>query len=245
MTNQGDLNCFVSQPFQTKTFTNDYCISEDETTNFSSIYVGNFNREMAIESTGCFIRWEVIHDSNVFLYKLEKDIRGIGGLPFWFKTDCIGGIGPKLDIATYFWDDDKQIPMLHYEEPEAPKCERMARHNRPRKTPPTFEWVTHGDYEGEVLNYAEQLVYLKKGFFLNGRAGVGKTTLANAVISVLEARNVNYAAFSTTHVSKNIMGDDKSQLRANKSANTIDSLYSKFTKKPHIVQPILHICWLR
>eukprot|EP00966_Prymnesium_polylepis_P036920 856518-Prymnesium_polylepis.1 len=114
----------------------------------------------------------------------------------------------------------------------------MARHIRPCKERLdylSFQWTIHGDYEGEVQNYAEQLADLKKGFFLNGRAGVGKTTLANAVISVLEKRMINYAAFSTTHVSKNIMGDVKSQLRANKGANTIDSLYSKFTKKPHIV----------
>eukprot|EP00966_Prymnesium_polylepis_P013015 299975-Prymnesium_polylepis.1 len=100
---------------------------------FESIYVGNFNKEIAIESTACFIRWEVIHDSNVHLYKLEKDIRKIGGLPFWFKTDCVGGIGPKPDIATYFWDEEKQVPMLHEEEPQPPKCERMARHIRPCK----------------------------------------------------------------------------------------------------------------
>eukprot|EP00966_Prymnesium_polylepis_P134266 3103665-Prymnesium_polylepis.1 len=62
---------------------------------------------MAIESTACFIRWEVIHDSNVLLYNLEKDIINMGGSPLWLKTDCIGGIGPMPDIAKYFWDEEK------------------------------------------------------------------------------------------------------------------------------------------
>jgi hypothetical protein len=247
-----DPNCtIVTQPFVQDL---DHIIKPDGTEEklvgpkFPSLFVGNFNKEMAIESTGCFIRWEVIHDSNVLLYKLEKDVLKNGGLPCWLKTDCIGGIGPKPDINNYFWDDDNTVPMLHHEQPEPPKCERMARHIRPckeRLNYLSFQWKMHGDYESEVKIYAEQLVDLKKGFHLNGRAGVGKTTLANAIIAVLEARNMNYAAFSTTHVSKNIMGDAKSQLRANKGANTIDSLYSRFTKKPHIVlKDLKHLDYL-
>eukprot|EP00966_Prymnesium_polylepis_P112197 2595518-Prymnesium_polylepis.2 len=82
---------------------------------------------------------------------------------------------------------------------------------------------------------AARLVESKKGFNLCGRPGTGKTTLANAIIDLLEEQGLKYMAFSTTHVSKKRMGSLKSQLRIGKHANTIDSLYRRWRHKQDFV----------
>ena len=243
-----DQQCFVSQPL---------LHTEHK---YNGIYVGQFSRTLAIESSGCMIRAEILEASSRAMFFLEHATKQIGGTPLWRKTDAVGGTGPCIDISTYHWDKDKTIPMLQFEDPAPPKEERKPREVREQLADCIFhhylgyKWFTDASYDVnstaftgssiiDFLNragqtrkerdtytaeFAKKLVDSKKGFFLNGRAGTGKTTLANAIIDVLEEKEIKYMAYSTTHVSKKKMGSVKSQLRVGKHANTIDSLYRRW-----------------
>lgn len=225
-----DQECFVSQPLLHSNH------------RYNGIYVGQFSRTLAIESSGCIIRAEILEASSRAMFALEHATKQIGGTPLWRKTDAVGGMGPCIDISTHYWDEDKTTPMLQFEDPAPPKDERKPREIREPLADCIFhyylgyKWVTDSSYDGsQVLEFAKKLVESKKGFFLNGRAGVGKTTLANAIIDVLEEIGENYMAYSTTHVSKKKMGSAKSQLRIGKHANTIDSLYRRWRHNQQFV----------
>ena len=225
-----DQECFVSQPLLHSNH------------RYNEIYVGQFSRTLAIESSGCIIRAEILEASSRAMFFLEHTTKQIGGTPLWRKTDAVGGMGPCIDISTYYWDAEKTVPMLQFEEPAPPKDERKPREIREPLADCIFlhylgyKWFIDSSYDGsQVLEFAKKLVESKKGFFLNGRAGVGKTTLANAIIDVLEALGINYMAYSTTHVSKKKMGSAKSQLRVGKHANTIDSLYRRWRHNQQFV----------
>ena len=217
-----DQECFVSQPLLHSKH------------RYNEIYVGQFSRTLAIESSGCIIRAEILEASSRAMFFLEHATKTIGGTPLWRKTDAVGGMGPCIDITSYHWDNEKTVPMLQFEDPAAPKDERKSREVREPLADCIFhyflnyKWFIDSSYDGLSLEFAKKLVESKKGFFLNGRAGVGKTTLANAIIDVLEALGENYMAYSTTHVSKKKMGSAKSHLRVGKHANTIDSLYRRW-----------------
>ena len=224
-----DQECFVSQPllnFEHK---------------YNEIYVGQFKKNLAIESSGCIIRAEILEASSRAMFFLEKATKKIGGNPLWRKTDAVGGMGSCLDISTYFWDDDKTVPMLQFEKPAPPKDERKPRQIREPLAENIFhyflryKWFIDSSYDGSSQEFARKLVDSKKGFFLNGRAGTGKTTLANTIIDLLEENGTDYWALSTTHVSKKKMGSKKSQLRVGKQANTIDSLYRRWRHNQQFV----------
>ena len=205
---------------------------------YSQIYLGQFEREVALESSACFIRWEVLDASTVAMFQIEYATKSIGGTPVWRKTDAIGGDGPCPNIEEYFYDDARTAPMLHHEEPSAPKDERKPREVRvvpERLKNLEYQWSIDNTYDGDAEAMATKLVDQRKGFFLNGRAGTGKTTLANAIIDVLEVRNISFGAFSTTHVSKKQMGSCKSVLRTQRNAHTIDSLYRRWRHNQHFV----------
>jgi len=236
-----DQECFVSQPLLHSKH------------RYNEIYVGQFSRTLAIESSGCIIRAEILEASSRAMFFLEHAAKQIGGTPLWRKTDAVGGIGPHLDISTYYWDEDKTVPMLQFEDPAPPKDERKPREVREPLADCIFhhylgyKWFTDESYDvnsagqtrkerdAYTADIATKLVDSKKGFFLNGRAGTGKTTLANAIIDVLEEKEIKYMAFSTTHVSKKKMGSVKSQLRVGKHANTIDSLYRRWRHNQQFV----------
>ena len=225
-----DQECFVSQPL---------LHTEHK---YNGIYVGQFSRTLAIESSGCIIRAEILEASSRAMFALEHATKQIGGTPLWRKTDAVGGMGPCIDITSYHWDDNKTVPMLQFEDPAPPKNERKPREVREPLADCIFhyylgyKWFIDPSYDGSSpLEFAKKLVESKKGFFLNGRAGTGKTTLANAIIDVLEALGENYMAYSTTHVSKKKMGSIKSELRLGKHANTIDSLYRRWRHNQQFV----------
>jgi ABC-type oligopeptide transport system ATPase subunit len=221
-----DQECFVSQPL----------LSTDH--KFNQIYVGRFTQKRAIESSACFIREEVLEASSRAMFLIEQEIKSIGGTPLWRKTDAIGGMGPKLDIDKYFYDEARTAPMLHWEDPAPPKDERKPREVRePLRLDHFLQYKFFEDasYDGDAEAMATRLVDQKKGFTLCGRPGTGKTTLANVIIDLLEEKGIKYMAFSTTHVSKKKMGSKKSQLRTNKNANTIDSLYRRWRHKQEFV----------
>ena len=225
-----DQECFVSQPL---------LHTEHK---YNGIYVGQFSRTLAIESSGCIIRAEILEASSRAMFFLEHATKQIGGTPLWRKTDAVGGMGPCIDITTYYWDEEKTVPMLQFEEPAPPKDERKPREVREPLADCIFhhylgyKWVIDSSYDGSSpLEVAKKLVDSKKGFFLNGRAGTGKTTLANTIIDVLEEKDIKYLAFSTTHVSKKKMGSAKSQLRVGNHANTIDSLYRRWRHNQQFV----------
>ena len=296
--NDGEVSSFVHQPlyhFECDVRAEDALLPVF-TQRFESIFVGQFKREVAIESTGGFIRWDLMHNVNVLMHSLKREIMSIPATPKWIKTDCIAWSGPAIDISDRFWDKEKTVPLMKHEKPCPPKREAMKGHcrepmhfwaskptvapkkpellftnslhlnydkelanhkldlqtykaekakyerNKERKAYLSYEWRVREDYDGNAKSYGNALVDMNTGFFLNGRAGTGKTTLANAIISILEERKLDYSAFSTTHVSKNIMGYDeedakkngfegRSELRSTKGAKTIDSLYSKFTSR--------------
>ena len=236
-----DQECFVSQPLLHTGH------------KYNEIYVGQFSRTLAIESSGCIIRAEILEASSRAMFFLEHATKNIGGTPLWRKTDAVGGMGPCIDISTYYWDEDKAVPMLQFEDPAPPKDERKPREIREPLANCIFhhylgyKWFLDSSYDvhsagktreersSYTAEFAKKLVESKKGFFLNGRAGVGKTTLANAIIDVLEALGINYMAYSTTHVSKKKMGSAKSNLRVGKHANTIDSLYRRWRHNQQFV----------
>ena len=225
-----DQDSFVSQPFA--------CTSNK----YKDIYVGQFSKTLAIESSACMIRAEILEASSRAMFLLEYATKQIGGTPLWRKTDAVGGMGPCIDISTYYWDEEKTTPMLQFETPAAPKDERKPREIRAPLPDCIFhhylgyKWHVDSSYDGtDSQEFASKLVNYKRGFFLNGRAGTGKTTLANLTIDVLEEKQVKYWAFSTTHVSKKKMGSTKSQLRVGKQANTIDSLYRRWRHKQEFV----------
>ena len=231
-----DQECFVSQPL----------LHTDH--KFNNIYIGQFRQRMAIESSACMIRAEVLEASSIAMFLIEQQTKSIGGTPLWRKTDAIGGKGPKIEIEEYFYDDEKECPMLQWEDPAPPKSERKPREIREPLADSIFhyhlgyQWFIDSSYDGDAQAMAQRLVDSKKGFNLCGRPGTGKTTLANAIIDLLEAQGLKYMAFSTTHVSKKRMGSLKSQLRIEKNANTIDSLYRRWRHKQEFV---ITICkWL-
>lgn len=224
-----DQECFVSQP-----------LSHTEH-RYNEIYVGQFKKNLAIESSGCIIRAEILEASSREMFYIEHATKNIGGTPLWRKTDAIGGMGPCIDISTYYWDEEGEVPKLQFEDPAPPKDERKPREVRESLEDCIFhyflgyKWFIDSTYDGSSAEFAKKLIESKRGFFLNGRAGVGKTTLANAIIDVLESLGIKYLAFSTTHVSKKRMGSDKSQLRVGKHANTIDSLYRRWRHNQQFV----------
>ena len=224
-----DQECFVSQPLLHSKH------------RYKEIYVGQFSRTLAIESSGCIIRAEILEASSRAMFALEYATKQIGGTPLWRKTDAVAGMGPCIDITSYYWDKEGESPMLQFEDPAPPKDERKPREVREPLADCIFhyylgyKWHVDSSYDGHAMDYATKLVDSKKGFFLNGRAGTGKTTLANAAVGVLEDRGINYMAFSTTHVSKKKMGSPKSQLRVGKHANTIDSLYRRWRHNQQFV----------
>ena len=224
-----DRECFVSQPLLETDF------------KFNEIFVGRFKETKAIESSALLIRAEILEESSRMMFLLERDIKNIGGLPLWRKTDAVGGRGPQLDISKYYYDEERKVPMLQFEDPAPPKDERKPREIREPIPSSVFHYFLqykffeNQSYDGNAPQMAQKIIDTKKGCTLTGRPGTGKTTLANAVIDLLETQNVKYMALSTTHVSKKKMGSINSELRKGQHANTIDSLYRRWRHKQEFV----------
>ena len=157
----------------------------------------------------------------VELHRLESIIKNKGGVILDRNTDAIRYCRlNKINIDSYFWDENNQVPKYQCEDPKELSIEILKGMKRDFKfdvLPYQKGWNNQDDYEGAVDDEAERIIASNQSIHIDGRAGTGKSYLVNRVRSKLEEKKKGYLGFSPTNKGARIIG-----------GQTIHSIYYKF-----------------
>jgi hypothetical protein len=187
-----------TNPFQSH-ITSDYCVitsksSFDKLDNSYPIYA----QVLALEA--------------IELHKLCKIIKSKGGIPLCLKTDAViyrTPKGQKLNLDEYFWDAEKKLPK-YKDEPGA-----LCKNHYNKTTPGDFVLEPHSMntiHDDETpdfnLHVANTIIENKKGYFLDGLAGVGKTVTICQIIKRLNEQNIKFVKLAPTNIAAALIDGD-------------------------------------
>ncbi|MBC7766561.1 AAA family ATPase [Arenimonas sp.] len=131
----------------------------------------------------------------------------------------------KKEMENEFWDDGKKVAKYKVESTLKDKNGRTENKDETvlNYAHPTYKVIQ--DVEtNDVSGLVKQLVGMDSSFQIDGRAGVGKTFLINAIRKELDRKQMSYICLAPTHKAKALMG---------RNAETIHSFFSKFSPKSY------------
>ena len=199
----------------------DVFIKNHELANGLTLYEGIFSKEILSESSKYPIYSMILQMEALELHKLETIIIDEGGIILDRNTDAIRYCSRiECNISNYFWDNENTIEKYQKEEANELSVERlpnMLRSNNLDITKFELCWKIGYDYECLAEEMAKTIIDNNSSLHIDGRAGTGKTFLANKVIDEIKIRNKKYLAFSPTNKGARLIG-----------GNTIHSMYYKY-----------------
>ena len=200
----------------------DVFIKNHKLENDEMLYEGIFKQDILQESSHYPLYSYILQLEALELHKLESIIINEGGVVLDRNTDAIRyKRNTEIDIKNYFWDTNKQVLKYDVEDAKPLKCEhlpKLKRHNALDICDKfNLLWTIENDYEIEVEAKAKEIVDSNKSIHIDGRAGTGKTFLANKVIEEIKKQGKKHIAFSPTNKGARLVG-----------GKTIHSVYYKF-----------------
>lgn len=184
------------------------------------LYEGIFSKDVIVEGSKYPIYSMILQMEALELHKLENLIICNGGKILDRNTDAIRYKGKqKLNIENYFWDDEKTVKKYRTEESTPLKVEHLPKMKRSNiQTNFDLLWNIDYDYDCSIEQKAAEIVNSNKSIHIDGRAGTGKTYLANKVIDEIKKQNKTFVAFSPTNKGARLIG-----------GKTIHSVYYKYS----------------
>jgi hypothetical protein len=180
----------------------------------------------------------IVQMEAILLHTLESQIISHGGFILDRNTDAIRYQAPTpFPFETYFWDKEQKAPKYQSETPLALQFERLPKFTR--KVDDDFHkifgigWNTQLDYDGfdsadwkeKLEEEAKRIAESKKGVFINGDAGTGKSFLVNAIKKNIVQKML---VLAPTNISARLIG-----------GQTIQSLYFKFGNNRKVFKKLL------
>ena len=162
----------------------------------------------------------------VELHKICEYVKENGGKVVELNTDCVTyEKSTRIPIDTFFWDDDKKVPKLRYEDtPHLLKKEAMKNFERTDKY--KLEWNNDEDWNKTTINevseedledydswdevfksLTETVINSKKSWHIDGPAGTGKTTLLKQIIKLLKDTGKNVTVLTPTNKAARMFKD--------------------------------------
>lgn len=185
------------------------------------LYEGIFSQSILQESTKYPMYAMILQMEAIELHKLETIITDVGGTILDRNTDAIRySAESEVMIDTFFWDDAKTVPKYQKEDAKKLGVERLPHMLRKHYLDLNvfdLNWNICYDYECSVEQKASEILDSNKSVHIDGRAGTGKTYLANKVIEEMKSREMKYIAFSPTNKGARLIG-----------GKTIHSMYYKY-----------------
>ena len=178
------------------------------------VWRADFKHEVAMDRTAYPMYKQVLEMEAVELHKMIRLAESVGGFVCELATDAILYLSPlplkgilqqttldescrvpkmSIDIGAHFWDDARERPKYKFEDPSQLRAEHSM---MPRKLPALgapvswFCWHTVMEDSADHDWKAVAAYILDKRISLNidGRAGVGKSSLTRAILDLLLER---------------------------------------------------------
>lgn len=171
-----------------------YTISETVKMLKDETYLPIYNQIIALEA--------------IELHKLEQMIVKAGCVPMERNTDAILYYGKKkIDVSRCYWDDKRTIAKFKHDEPTGLKVESVCAFARKAKyfrQPINYNNIEEND---DFDLQAKNIIEMNSGLLLLGKAGTGKTTQANTIISQLEASGKRVVKLAPTNKAMLLLGE--------------------------------------
>ena len=188
-----------------------------------TLYQGIFEQKAEMEGTKYPLYKQVLELEIIELHKLETALKSKRAIVVDRNTDAIRYLSKNEIELNGYWDDDKKVKKYQKEEPKPLRIQMKPRLQRTTDLDMSvfdLQWNTQYDYDGSVNDVAVRIAESKSSIHIDGRAGVGKTTLLNAIRNELETRGLKWRAFSPTNKGARLIG-----------GATIHSIYFKYKSK--------------
>jgi 5-methylcytosine-specific restriction enzyme A len=171
--------------------------------NFQAPYVNVLNDDFAVITQSINIEKlenafpifaQILDCEAMELHKMTTLLSSNGFIPVCVKTDAVVYFSKEnapLDISGFYWDEQNSIPKYKHE--EACMIKRSIHYSNTDRfilQSKKFNVIKDtGDFNFNV-EVAKHIIDMKKGCFLDGLAGTGKTKLINEINKLIADKNV-------------------------------------------------------
>ena len=155
---------------------------------------------------------QILELEAIELHKLKTLIESKGGICLDLNTDCVSCIfkndilpfklKDEINLDEYYYDDKKTLPKYKLDDKDTRlQYPKMANYNRIQKYEHENQiWKTIQDISNNDFNQLiKDILDSKQSINIDGRAGVGKSTLIKSLQAEMTSRGIKYISVAPTN----------------------------------------------